>query len=481
MVKEVEDLRGSFGSTMEPAERASRLQMLEEWCFAPHNVREIKEGRALLDTLLLGEFEACEGAWDVLSGRTDTLWSALISASEYALLDVQFQETQRRRGFSVYCPYDPFATAIATYLCTNHSRRAALLSDYVVRLPSDGPPLYSERGQLGIAKVFLMALTFLENDRLEEVRQLFSIHSAAPLQSIIERWGDEDFQRNSPKVLLEWRLAELARSKRSFYHSEYEVSQTNLVPIEYYSFNAVRLRQGRPALLLPEHPFLVDNICHVPPPASLPCTRGHLHNRIVETYMPGFDEEAEGRLVRSRPFEIPVRPTPDEFLVSPQKLKKLVLKKTFFDDVGEEYEVPTLFEFDWRESEESAVAQLDEAGISPTISFSSVEGSNQREFVVNIGNRVDRILLPAPSDGRMGGYAHDVLYSIAQLLQPDYEIRQFRESLGSDTAASLLMPSQWWRELDQESGEKVAKVFVPIVTMEDTMSYTPPKKKSKKT
>ena len=57
---------------------------------------------------------------------------------------------------------------------------------------------------------------------------------------------------------------------------------------------------------------------------------------------------------------------------------------------------------------------------------------------------------------------HEVVAVLNRLLQPEYEIRYFAESMGSDTAGFAVMPSSDWADLESASAEAVAEHFVKL-------------------
>ena len=59
------------------------------------------------------------------------------------------------------------------------------------------------------------------------------------------------------------------------------------------------------------------------------------------------------------------------------------------------------------------------------------------------------------------------LRALNKILMPDYEIRVFSISFGSDTHTFYLQPSSWWSEMDAHFAARMSSVFTKISDQTD--------------
>lgn len=96
---------------------------------------------------------------------------------------------------------------------------------------------------------------------------------------------------------------------------------------------------------------------------------------------------------------------------------------------------------------------------------------NPHQFLLQVGTQSVVIeILEQP------GNCWRVLYHIAQLIRPDFEIRAFGYTLGDDTQAFLIRPKHWWAAFDEKFPERRAMIFedvdglLPLWRIEDIAS-----------
>lgn len=138
-----------------------------------------------------------------------------------------------------------------------------------------------------------------------------------------------------------------------------------------------------------------------------------------------------------------------EFLLSPSKHK------------DEFWDSDVLIWIDWREYEEDIIRYFNEKlPDEAKIDFECVEIEKERG--IDIILKKNGISTPIP-------YAEEftdrdtTLKSIQEYLLPNYQIRWYMDSLGSDTLAFCVLPTSQWNQLEQEFGkDKVAYYFLPI-------------------
>lgn len=125
------------------------------------------------------------------------------------------------------------------------------------------------------------------------------------------------------------------------------------------------------------------------------------------------------------------------------------------------WESDALIWVDWRDYDESIIEYFNEKlPDEDKIRFTCVEIEKERG--------VD-IILEKEGISKVIPYAEDctdrdtTLRSIQEYLFPEYQVRWFMSSLGSDTLAFCIYPSDQWEKLEQEFGaEKVGYYFMPI-------------------
>ncbi len=125
------------------------------------------------------------------------------------------------------------------------------------------------------------------------------------------------------------------------------------------------------------------------------------------------------------------------------------------------WESDALIWIDWREYDESIIEYFNKKlPDKDKIVFKCVEIAKERG--IDIILEKDGISAAIP-------YAEDytdrdtTLRSIQEYVAPNYQIRWFMGSLGSDTLAFCIYPFTQWEQLEREFGtEKVVYHFVPI-------------------
>lgn len=125
------------------------------------------------------------------------------------------------------------------------------------------------------------------------------------------------------------------------------------------------------------------------------------------------------------------------------------------------WESDALIWVDWGDEDESVILYFnDELPEKDKIRFECVEIDKERGLDIILEK--DGVKRPIP-------YADDctdrdmTLKSVQEYLAPDYQIRWYMGSLGSDTLAFCILPASQWSALEHEFGaEKVAYYFAPV-------------------
>ena len=125
------------------------------------------------------------------------------------------------------------------------------------------------------------------------------------------------------------------------------------------------------------------------------------------------------------------------------------------------WESDALIWVDWRDFDESIINYFNEKlPDADKIQFECAE--TEKERGVDIFMKKNGVSAPIP-------YADDctdrdtTLRSIQEYLSPQYQLRWYMGSLGSDTLAFCIYPTSEWEQMEQEFGtEKVSYYFAPV-------------------
>ena len=119
----------------------------------------------------------------------------------------------------------------------------------------------------------------------------------------------------------------------------------------------------------------------------------------------------------------------------------------------------SVFLVDWREEDDAIVGLCEQILKTGQLSAEVVDIDDDPgfEIYINRGRRRMKVPLVISTQDR-----HITLYTLNQLLTPDYEIRVCVDSNGSDTLAFLPLSSTDWSKLEARLGGKVDKRFRKI-------------------
>jgi len=115
-----------------------------------------------------------------------------------------------------------------------------------------------------------------------------------------------------------------------------------------------------------------------------------------------------------------------------------------------------VFLVDWREEDDAIIAYCESILRTGSLSAEVVDIDADPGFELYIeyaGKRTRVPLVVGPED------RHLTLYSLNQILAPDYEVRVCVDSQGSDTLAFLPLRATHWSELERTYGAKVTEHF----------------------
>lgn len=131
------------------------------------------------------------------------------------------------------------------------------------------------------------------------------------------------------------------------------------------------------------------------------------------------------------------------------------------DKDDEFWESDSLIWIDWREFDESIIKYFNEKlPDEDKIVFRCVKTDKERDIDIILEKNDVSSAIP---------YADEctdrdtTLRSIQKYLEPEYQIRWYMESLGSDTLAFCIGTAMQWKQLEDEFGaDKVSWYFAPV-------------------
>lgn len=141
-----------------------------------------------------------------------------------------------------------------------------------------------------------------------------------------------------------------------------------------------------------------------------------------------------------------------------------VLKHSSDEDVIEQFfEYESLIWIDWREDEGDIIhyfnGQLPE---SHQIQCKIIQIDKPRGVDIVLSSDERTLTIPFADDWTDRDSA---VRAMEEMIAPQYQIRWFMESLGSDTLAFLLLSTEQWMELEKQFGkEKLEFHFQPITS-----------------
>ena len=116
----------------------------------------------------------------------------------------------------------------------------------------------------------------------------------------------------------------------------------------------------------------------------------------------------------------------------------------------------SIFLVDWREEDDAIVASCEDILKTGALSAELVDIDDEPGFAGYLKFRNKRVRFPwvVGTEDR-----HITLYTLNQILKPEYEIRVCIDSNGSDTLAFLPLSCKDWAELENAHGKRVGKHF----------------------
>ena len=128
------------------------------------------------------------------------------------------------------------------------------------------------------------------------------------------------------------------------------------------------------------------------------------------------------------------------------------------DVIWEDYDVVVWV--DWREEDEAIIRYCEDILKTGTLLSEYQDADNKLGYVLYIHYNNKKTIVPFNPDN----VSRDTtLIALNQVLNPDYEVRLWIDSIGGDTLAFVPLSSAQWSELEKEFGtEKVQYHFSKI-------------------
>ncbi|CAK7058435.1 MULTISPECIES: hypothetical protein [Fusobacterium] len=115
---------------------------------------------------------------------------------------------------------------------------------------------------------------------------------------------------------------------------------------------------------------------------------------------------------------------------------------------------------DWREYDEAIIKHCEKILQTGELDGEARESESDMGFDIVIKFRNKEYIIKYPGEE---ADRDTTIKTLNKVLSPDYEIRFWLDSIGSDTLAFIPKESKYWRELENEFGtEKVRKYFSVI-------------------
>ncbi len=111
---------------------------------------------------------------------------------------------------------------------------------------------------------------------------------------------------------------------------------------------------------------------------------------------------------------------------------------------------------DWREEDENIITYCEDILQTNVLFVTTNNADNERGFHIIISYKDQETVIPYKG---AGADRDTTLMTLNQILQPEFEIRLCKESLGNDTLCFLPLSQEQWSFLDTQYSEQVSEKF----------------------
>ena len=122
---------------------------------------------------------------------------------------------------------------------------------------------------------------------------------------------------------------------------------------------------------------------------------------------------------------------------------------------------------DWREYDEDIINYIEGVIQSGELSGKSKDADNEMGFDIFIEWKGIEYKISYPN--KEGSDRDTTIKTLNKIIQPEYEIRLFMESLGNDTLAFVPLLKIEWEELEKEFGEEKVNYYFSKIDDESKM------------
>ncbi|KAA8784354.1 glutathione reductase [Paenibacillus amylolyticus] len=145
-----------------------------------------------------------------------------------------------------------------------------------------------------------------------------------------------------------------------------------------------------------------------------------------------------------------------------------VLQHSSDEDVIEQFfEYESLIWIDWREDEGDVIHYFNDQLPEPhQIQCKIIQIDKPRGVDIVLSSDERTLTIPFADDRTDRDSA---VRAMEEMIAPQYQIRWFMESLGSDTLAFLLLSTEQWGELENQFGKEKLEFHFQPVTSESAM------------
>ena len=125
---------------------------------------------------------------------------------------------------------------------------------------------------------------------------------------------------------------------------------------------------------------------------------------------------------------------------------------------------------DWRGTEDETIDEATRFLPAGALTYETTfPGEETIALRIHFRDREDFVSLPFKPQNNFR-----VLLRVWRLLQPDYDIKLFRCTEGSDTHGFLLRPSEWWTTYRTAYAEQYQKIFRDVTDLNDLWELEAP-------
>lgn len=121
---------------------------------------------------------------------------------------------------------------------------------------------------------------------------------------------------------------------------------------------------------------------------------------------------------------------------------------------------------DWREYDEEIIKYCEKILQTGELDGEAREAENDMGFNVIIKFRGIEHVIKYPGEG---ADRDTTIKNLNKVIGPDYEIRFWMDSIGSDTLGFIPKESKYWEELEKEFGKEKVRKYFSVITESSKM------------